>query len=77
MTKNKTNECKEILRQCIDQLKDNNLYGQELLMAQEICFFERNNEDLKSLIAEYTELSDEKTDGMFSIAIESWASTNH
>lgn len=66
-----------LLSKCIDSLRANGCYHEELYMAQTICHEQKDNPAVKAKIEEYTSLADSISDGMFSLMLESWAEMKH
>ena len=60
----------QIMRRCHDLLELNNAHMYDIQVAQAICIEQRNNEALKTVLADYVELFDSKTDGALSAAIK-------
>ena len=62
----------ELLERFYMRLENNILSEEQAIMAQTICFNEKNNEKLSLMINKYISLADLKTDGIFSATLESF-----
>ena len=67
----------EILRRSVMLLEKDELQIYGLIMAQTICYEQRDNPEVIEAIAKYTELADKITGGVFSATLESWRSGRH
>ncbi len=62
----------EIMKRSVTGLQNHTMYFKELKVANEICYYGSSNPELAELIAEYTEIADELTNGEFSRTLEEW-----